>query len=1076
MRKSVAISALLVMLTVPPLSAQVDSWPGPLGRPDSPERSGTFVGSFGRGPYYPIWRTVWPVEQAPIGTSKLRATLPSVGLMAGAWSDPFSFKSDPTFEFPAGSGVQYLDRLAISVGGIHDGDTLVSSSVVFNAMWGAEFFAPDDPYNHVTVRPIDPGIGLGLESEVVDTFTNAMYPNIAFTYDRVRRGYHIPLGIKVTKRLLAVDVGRYENVCLLDLTITNVSRSPISEGWVGLYFEPYAGRWAFDSYGPGSPSDDLVGSLRDIGSVYVIDNDGDPAGGYFRKDTSCADGVGIRLTRMYPSPTDTTFNWWYNAMYGNYDFAPRHKDRPGDPFRDFGFYFGMPDGDVNWYYTMHHPEWDYDEIRTVQIQPDDTLWMYPEDRAMARDFANGLDICALYSAGPFDLQPGQSTRMVFAVFGSDFMHTHADDGYLLLNGEYDRYYYRLNLDLFRERAAVAVDATNLLTDPHRPPVGLHPTYVSGDTVRLAWEPRVFDDILGYQLYITPVADSFMIARRTVRPGAEPDRAVPFATVGPDATEVELIGVDPSKFHFASIAHITADGPGERSPSVVIGYGNQTVVPDTVQMKRYHAFYFPGDTGVVLSWFPSENPDVAWYRIYKVTDSLQAADRYPPFFAIDSALVPVPPQRSGRTAGRPWFYYRMHPYDSVPAPQTGYVDSRFSTDAWYWVTAVNKYGDESGFSRLVTAERSIPATRDLLVIVSSTSSLHDWVQRDSLFAFYDRLLGGYDYDIYSWADTNRNVHADITYNSNWDDFARYRCVLVEEMTSSGILTKANEETYHTLERIIASGHDLAYFGTPPGAVPLNLNADHNTIRFDPESFESRFFNLDSLRLATWAGTYRVYHATDTLGGFERAIPERPDLPALVIDTVNDRLTSFIHLLFNIDHYLPLTPGFFPDANAEVLYRYGSRYPSTSMLEGLPCGLVSHSPGANVYTFGFHLWAMDSTDAHALVDYILDNQAPDAELDPYFLPRSTILRQNYPNPFNPSTTISFELQHSQHVRLEIFDLLGRNTVTLLDETVAAGPHQLEWRGRDRNGRRVASGIYFYRLTTDQGSTARKMVLVK
>ena len=92
-------------------------------------------------------------------------------------------------------------------------------------------------------------------------------------------------------------------------------------------------------------------------------------------------------------------------------------------------------------------------------------------------------------------------------------------------------------------------------------------------------------------------------------------------------------------------------------------------------------------------------------------------------------------------------------------------------------------------------------------------------------------------------------------------------------------------------------------------------------------------------------------------------------------------------------------------------------------------------------------------------------------------SVVLRQNYPNPFNPSTTISFELSLSRTaVRVEIFDARGALVRTLADAIMDAGPHALEWNGRDETGSIVGSGVYFCRLTADGHSQAKKMVVLK
>ncbi|MBW6515511.1 MAG: T9SS type A sorting domain-containing protein [Candidatus Cloacimonetes bacterium] len=89
---------------------------------------------------------------------------------------------------------------------------------------------------------------------------------------------------------------------------------------------------------------------------------------------------------------------------------------------------------------------------------------------------------------------------------------------------------------------------------------------------------------------------------------------------------------------------------------------------------------------------------------------------------------------------------------------------------------------------------------------------------------------------------------------------------------------------------------------------------------------------------------------------------------------------------------------------------------------------------------------------------------------------MLRQNYPNPFNPSTTISFNLPSASRVNLEIYNVKGQLVKTLLDDNRPAGEHSVVWNGTDNNSRSVGSGVYFYRLTTDNDSEMRKMLLVK
>ena len=88
----------------------------------------------------------------------------------------------------------------------------------------------------------------------------------------------------------------------------------------------------------------------------------------------------------------------------------------------------------------------------------------------------------------------------------------------------------------------------------------------------------------------------------------------------------------------------------------------------------------------------------------------------------------------------------------------------------------------------------------------------------------------------------------------------------------------------------------------------------------------------------------------------------------------------------------------------------------------------------------------------------------------------LKGNYPNPFNPVTNIEFSLKHQARVKLEIYDILGRQVKTLVEGEFSAGPHTVQWQGVSSAGTPVASGIYFIRYGGEGFSFAKKMVLMK
>ncbi|MFH1843254.1 MAG: T9SS type A sorting domain-containing protein, partial [bacterium] len=95
----------------------------------------------------------------------------------------------------------------------------------------------------------------------------------------------------------------------------------------------------------------------------------------------------------------------------------------------------------------------------------------------------------------------------------------------------------------------------------------------------------------------------------------------------------------------------------------------------------------------------------------------------------------------------------------------------------------------------------------------------------------------------------------------------------------------------------------------------------------------------------------------------------------------------------------------------------------------------------------------------------------------MPQRVELSQNFPNPFNPVTTIKFGLPREARVRLNIYDVRGRLVTKLLDnKLIPAGRHAEVWDGTDRSDRRVASGVYLYRLQVGDAVKTQKMVLMK
>ena len=94
----------------------------------------------------------------------------------------------------------------------------------------------------------------------------------------------------------------------------------------------------------------------------------------------------------------------------------------------------------------------------------------------------------------------------------------------------------------------------------------------------------------------------------------------------------------------------------------------------------------------------------------------------------------------------------------------------------------------------------------------------------------------------------------------------------------------------------------------------------------------------------------------------------------------------------------------------------------------------------------------------------------------LPDRFSLEQNMPNPFNPSTAIGYQLPEAGMVRLAIYNLIGQEVRVLVNERRNAGSFTATWDGTDALGRRVASGIYLYRIQAGSFSATKRMLLLK
>ncbi len=150
-----------------------------------------------------------------------------------------------------------------------------------------------------------------------------------------------------------------------------------------------------------------------------------------------------------------------------------------------------------------------------------------------------------------------------------------------------------------------------------------------------------------------------------------------------------------------------------------------------------------------------------------------------------------------------------------------------------------------------------------------------------------------------------------------------------------------------------------------------------------------------------------------------------------------------------------------------------------------GAVTVGPGVTITNTGTATFAANRTSfrpqffvANGGKMFILSGMLP-TSVEPVgaAMPKEFSLQQNYPNPFNPSTTIQFDLIEAGHVSLNIYNSVGQLVRTLVSDDYAPGAYKVVWDARDDVGRRVASGVYLYKIKVGAKFTAqRKLMLMK
>lgn len=162
----------------------------------------------------------------------------------------------------------------------------------------------------------------------------------------------------------------------------------------------------------------------------------------------------------------------------------------------------------------------------------------------------------------------------------------------------------------------------------------------------------------------------------------------------------------------------------------------------------------------------------------------------------------------------------------------------------------------------------------------------------------------------------------------------------------------------------------------------------------------------------------------------------------------------------------------EGNGTLVVKMSLRTTAASFDPGQPLNLTWKSPAdGGFYTkisayVGIFIQDISTYNTHSI-----DTNTVSVSQLSSVIPSDYKIYQNYPNPFNPSTKIKFDIPQNAKIKLTVFDISGKETEVLLNDNLSAGSYEFKW-----DASKYSSGVYFYRLQTEDFTETKRMLLIK
>jgi hypothetical protein len=671
-----------------------------------------------------------------------------LGSQAGSLEDSETGLSAPSANFPGGSNIDYLFQGAIWVGGVVEGETLVSV--------GADGWL----FNYEMFPDTCPDGGIKKVEELGDQEFVAVFTDTVkgiFEPDSYDRRPHKPLKIRITQHSYSWMNPPYDDFVILDYKVKNISDKLISKAYIGFYMDT-------DIYHLSNSTgwlDDITGYIEKtfeqperikIGLAWGADNNGDLVDGKITPASPI--GVfGFKLLGSSNPEVKISYNWWVNDSNDpvDLDFGPWKKSNWEKWVKNYDVWGeggkGTPCGDRAKYFLMSNGEYDYDQIYTC-INQGDSGWLPPPSDSMG--LADGYDTRFLYSFGPFDIPAKDSISFAVGVIMGDSLHR-GENPLDYTNPQI--YYAKLNFEDLLSNALTAqkVYESGYTLPPPGPPQNFKILSYSDSTLLLSWSPKRQLDLTGYNVYRSSVSGEYA--------GSPLNSEVIQDTFFLDTGLVE------GNTYYYTVASVDVTGKaGVKSAELSILAGRPT--PPTCLAAT------ADKDKICLVWKPNPEKDIMGYRIYRKEEGGEYE------FINGVGLAGVDTSFCNRKIENGIVYY-------------------------YVISAIDNNGLESLLSDSVYA-LSMAFDQGIFLVDMSNPEGRVHVQDDSVNAFYNRALQGYPF-VYSKHDL-----PDIQYISLKELSPYSACIIHSEGRYSPSQVKF-DSTLVNLRRYLSAGGKLILAG-------------------------------------------------------------------------------------------------------------------------------------------------------------------------------------------------------------------------------------------------------------------------